>query len=96
MAQRVKNLPAIQETQETWLGSWVGKIPWKRACQPTPVFLPGESHGLRILAGYSPKGYKESDTTEQLSMCMSMHTHTHPVRIRSVATCLDNCFCPKG
>ena len=33
---------------------WVGKIPWKRAWQPTPVFLPGESHGQRSLAGYSP------------------------------------------
>ena len=33
---------------------WVGKIPWKRAWQATPVFLPGESHGLRSLVGYSP------------------------------------------
>ena len=33
---------------------WVEKIPWKRAWQPTPVFLPGESHGQRNLAGYSP------------------------------------------
>jgi len=33
---------------------WVGKIPWKRAQQPTPVFLPGESHGQRSLADYSP------------------------------------------
>ena len=32
----------------------IGKIPWRRLCQPTPVFLPGESHGLRSLAGYSP------------------------------------------
>ena len=43
---------------------WVGKIPWRRAWQPTPVFLPGESHGQRGLAGYSPRGRKESDTTE--------------------------------
>ena len=33
---------------------WVGKIPWRRKWQPTPVFLPGESHGQRNLAGYSP------------------------------------------
>ena len=32
----------------------VGKIPWRMAWQPTPVFLPGESHGLRSMAGYSP------------------------------------------
>ena len=43
---------------------WVGKIPWRRAWQPTPVFLPGESHGQRSLAGCSPWGHKESDTTE--------------------------------
>ena len=42
---------------------WVGKIPW-RAWQPTPVFLPGESHGQRSLADYSSWGHKESDMTE--------------------------------
>ena len=35
---------------------WVGKIPWWRAWQPTPVFLPGEAHGQRSLADYSPQG----------------------------------------
>ena len=43
-----------------------GTFPWRRKWQPTPVFLPGESHGQRNLAGYSPRGRKESDTTEQL------------------------------
>ena len=43
---------------------WVGKIPWRRAWQPTVVFLPGESHGPRSLVGYSPWGHKELDTTE--------------------------------
>ena len=47
---------------------WVGKIPWRRAQQPTPV--PAESHGQRSLAAYSPWGRKDSDTTER-------HTHTH-------------------
>ena len=46
---------------------WVGKIPWRRAWQPTPVFLPRESHGQRSLVGYSPRGHKESDTTDRLS-----------------------------
>ena len=45
---------------------WVGKIPWRREWQPTPVFLSGESCGQRSLAGYSPWGRKELDTTEQL------------------------------
>ena len=52
---------------------WVGKIPWRRQWQPTPVFLPGESHRQRSLAGYSPWGCKELDRTERLSE----HTHTH-------------------
>ena len=43
---------------------WVGKILWGREWQPTPVFLPGESHGQRSLAGYSPWGHKELDMTE--------------------------------
>jgi len=46
---------------------WVRKIPWRRKRQPTPVFLPGEFHGLRNLAGYSPWSYKELDMTEQLA-----------------------------
>ena len=46
----------------------LGKIRWRRKWQPTPVFLPGEPHGQRSLAGYSPWGCRESDTTEQLSL----------------------------
>ena len=42
----------------------VGKIPWRRKWQPSPVFLPGESNGQRSLAGYSPWGGKESNTAE--------------------------------
>ena len=45
---------------------WVRKIPWRRKWQPTPVFLPGESHGRRSLVGYSPWGHNESDMTERL------------------------------
>ena len=44
--------------------TWVGKIPWRRAWQPTPVFLPGESHGQRSLVGCSPLVRKELDKTE--------------------------------
>ena len=46
---------------------WVGKIPQRRKRQPTPVYLPGKSHGQRILAGYSPWGCKESDTIKRLT-----------------------------
>ena len=63
----LKNLPAMQETQEVCIRSLgVGRIPWRRAWQPTPVFLPGESLEQRSLAGYSPWCCKESDMTERL------------------------------
>ena len=50
---------------ETWVWSWVGKIPWKTAQQPTPVFFPGEPHGQRSLVGYNLWGCKELDMTER-------------------------------
>ena len=51
--------------QETWVDPQIGKIPWRREWQPTLGFLPGEFHGQRSLAGYSPRDHKESETTEQ-------------------------------
>ena len=57
VAQRVKNLPAMQET-------WVGKILKRRKWLLTPVFLPEESYGRRNLAGYSPRGCKNSAMTK--------------------------------
>ena len=56
---------------------WVGKIPWRRKWQPIPAFLPGKSHRLRSLAGYSPGGCKDLDRTERLS------THIHLSSIAS-------------
>ena len=44
--------------------SWIRKIPWRRAWQPTPVSWPGESHRWRSLAGYSPQGSEQLDATE--------------------------------
>ena len=64
----VQNLPASAGDMED-LG-W--EDPWRQAWQPTPVFLPGESHGQRSLASYGPRGRKESDTTERLSMRTGM------------------------
>ena len=58
----VKNLLAVRET---WVQSLVGKIPWRRKWQPTPVFLPGKFHGQKGLVGCSPWGRKEQDTTER-------------------------------
>ena len=56
----VENPPAMQET-------WVGKAPWRRAWQPTPVFLPGESPWTEEPGGLLSMGRKESDMTERLS-----------------------------
>ena len=53
---------------------WVSKSPWRRKWQPTEVFLPEKSHEQRGLAGYSPWGCKESDTTEGLSLSLGLLT----------------------
>ena len=60
----VKNMFANAGDMRPGFHPWVRKIPWKRAQQPTPVLLPGESHRQRRLVSYSPWGYKELDTTE--------------------------------
>ena len=68
----VKNSPVMQGT---WVNTWVGKIPWRRQRLPTLVFLPGEFHGQRKLASYSPWRHKELDMTEGfhlLSLFMSI------------------------
>ena len=70
VAQMVKNLPAMWET---WVWSLGWEIPGRRVWQPTPVFLPGEFHGQRSLVGYSPRGCKESDTTERLTPIHTVH-----------------------
>ena len=56
----VKNLPGKRHR----FNPWVGKIPWSRKWQPTPVFLTEEPHGQRSLVGYSQWGHKESGVTE--------------------------------
>ena len=70
VAQTVKRLPTMRMPG---FDPWVGKIPWRRKWQPTPVLLPGKAHGLRILVGYSPWGRKESDTTGPLHFTCALH-----------------------
>ena len=57
VAQLVKNL------RRPGFDPWVGKIPWRREWQPTPVFLSGKFHGQRSPVGYNPWGCKESGMT---------------------------------
>ena len=66
-AQRVKNLPEMQEIQEMSVRSLGREDSLEEQQQPTPVFLPEKSRGQRSLANYNPKGCKELDTIEQLS-----------------------------
>ena len=61
----LKNLPAnAGRLKRLGFHPWAGKIPQRRAWEPTPVFMPGESHGQRTLAACSPWGHTELDTTE--------------------------------
>ena len=65
VALGVKNLLAnTRDVKRHGFDPWVGKILWTRKWQSTPVFLSGESHGQRSLAGYRPLGHKESGMTE--------------------------------
>ena len=79
VAQMVKNLLAMRETQVRSLGQ---EDPLEEGMATVPVFLPGEFHGESSLAGYSPWGHKESDTTERLSA----HTLSHIQRNRKIST----------
>ena len=75
---------------------WIRKIPWKREWLPTPVFLPGESHGQRSLMGYSSWCHKGPDTTEQLilSLFLSQNWILAPVVKPSNDSCLLAKLCP--
>ena len=86
VAQLVKNLPAMWETG---FNPWVGKIPWRRGRLPTPVFWPGEFHGL-----CSPWGRKESDTTERLSLSLSMLRKSFSLFIPLFLSFLPSFFLP--
>ena len=69
----VKNLPVNAEDQRCGFDPWVRKISWRRAWQPTLVFLPRKSHGQRSLEGFSPRGrragHTECLTHTELSTC---------------------------
>ena len=70
----VKNLPAnAGNARDCRFDPWVGKIPWRRAWQPIPVFLPGESHGQRSVVGYS------SQVAESLTRLKRLSIHTEAV-----------------
>ena len=82
--------------QETWVWSWLRKMPWRRKWQPTPVFSPGKSHGQKNLAGYSPWGRKsqtwfsDKTTTIQFYLYPKKYlkcVHNMPLRISWIKIC---------
>ena len=74
----IKNSPAnAGRRKRCEFHPWVEKIPWRKKWQPTPVFLPGETHGQRSLVDYSPWGDKELDMTKVtkcMYVCVCVHT----------------------
>ena len=86
----VKNPPA--NAGDPGFNLWVEKIPWRRAWQPTPVFFPREFHGQRSLAGYSPRGHRESDMTKRLTLLShyppASHLSFHSSPVLNTLLCL--------
>ena len=87
-AQWVRNPPAMQDTGDLDSVPESGRIPWRRAWQPTPVFLPGESHGQRSLdSPWDRKDRLQSKGLHRVGRDWSdwahMHTHTHIYRLRN-------------
>ena len=79
----VKNPPEMQKTQRHRFSSWVGKIPWRRKWQSTPIFLPGKSHGQKSLIGFSPWGCNRVGHDWRLSKndtCKPVFLPVHPTR----------------
>ena len=89
----VKNLPA--NAGDVGLNR-VGKIPWRRKRQPTPVFLPGKCHGQRSLMGHSPSGRKRIDMTYQINN-KNNNTKKYNYSYVGISTLhhlgLNHCFC---
>ena len=84
----VENPPANVGDMRPGFDLWVGKIPWRRTWQPTPVFLPGESHGQRSLPGYSPWGCRvgQADVTRHI------RTHVYFIRLGRVLVVTHGTF----
>ena len=105
LVAQIRNLSAMQRLR---FDSWVRKIPWRRKWLHTSVFLPGEFHGQRSLAGYSPWGCKELEMTERLTDArhtymhtyiyihmhtyMHIHMHTHIYTYTHIHTCTYMCI----
>ena len=79
MVLAVKNPHANSGNMRCGFSLWVGKIPWRRAWQPTPIFLPGESHGERDLAGYKSMRSQSQTWLKRLSIHAEDSNCPHPL-----------------
>ena len=88
VAQLVKNLPEMQIEPgfDPWVGKIPWRIPWRRGRLPTPIFWPGEFHGL-----FHPWGLKELDTTEWLSLSHSLYWRA-PWTLPSLGNSKRSCY----
>ena len=89
----VKNLPSnVRDIGDASLIFGLGRSPWRRKWQPTPVFLPVKSQGQRSLVGYSPWGHKESNTIEQLNNnTLAHHGKAAAAAAKSLQSCPTLC-----
>ena len=90
----VKNPPANAGDVRRGYDPWVGKIPWSRKWQPTPIFLPGKSHGQKNLADYRLWGHKELDTTPA-RQCLLIHLYQRLIFDVMGSSCIlgmNQCF----
>ena len=87
----LKNPPANGEDMRHKFDPWVRRIPWRRKWKPTPVVLPGESHGQRSLAGYRTQGYKRVGhnlvTKQQNTVHLKLKQHCKATTLRIKKIC---------
>ena len=91
-ASLVAQMIVYLQCRRSGFNPWVGKIPWRRAWQSTPVFLPGGSHRQRSLVGYSPWGSIELDMTEWLTHTQCIYVNPNfpicpPFHFPVMSTC---------
>ena len=92
VALGVKNLSAnAGDKIRCGFNPWVGKIPWRRKWQPTPVFLPGESHGQRSLTGYNPWGHK--NWTQLKRPMTQTHMSHFLIKVQVVISSFNSYLC---
>ena len=86
----------VAQTVKSLLAMWAisgSEFPWRRKWQPSPVFLPGESHGWRSLVGCSPWGHREQDTAEWLPRTHPFHAHFNPTSDKHQFVLCELHFC---